>query len=124
MAFIERLPFSYLHVFSFSQRPGTSAADHADQVPAPVIKSRARELRALSDAKSKGFRRSQAGRVLRVLTLRQSQDSSETTPALSSNYLQLQLHRKLAANEWVSVLVSERDDHTVGEVIDVHTCCL
>jgi threonylcarbamoyladenosine tRNA methylthiotransferase MtaB len=124
MAFIERLPFSYLHVFSYSQRPGTRAADYADQVPAPVIKSRARELRALSDAKSKGFRRSQAGRVLRVLTLRQSQDSSETTPALSSNYLQLQLHRKLAANEWVSVLVSERDDHTVGEMIDVHTCCL
>jgi threonylcarbamoyladenosine tRNA methylthiotransferase MtaB len=118
MAFIQRLPFSYLHVFSFSQRPGTRAADLTNQVPAPVIKRRARELRALGEEKARSFRRSQVGRVLRVLTLRQSGASPETTPALSSNYLQLQVHRKLAANQWVHVMMSERDDRTVGEMID------
>jgi len=116
VAFIERLPFSYLHVFSFSQRPGTRAAELPDQVPAPVIKSRARDLRALGDQKARDFRRSQLGRVLSVLTLRQSADLAETTPAISSNYIQLQVRRKLPANEWVDVVVSERENQIVGEV--------
>src|SRR5258706_16055540 len=46
LAFIERLPFTYLHVFSFSQRPGTQAADLPNQAPPPLVNSRARELRA------------------------------------------------------------------------------
>src|SRR4029077_10669397 len=48
LAFIDRLPFTYLHVFSFSKRPGTRAANSTDEVPAAIIHRRARELRALS----------------------------------------------------------------------------
>jgi threonylcarbamoyladenosine tRNA methylthiotransferase MtaB len=116
VAFIKGLPFSYLHVFSFSQRPGTRAADLANQVPAPVVKSRARELRALGEEKMKKFRRSQLGRVLRVLTLRQTHDSADTTPAISSNYLQLQVPQKLPANKWADVLIAERADKIVGDI--------
>src|SRR6202035_2970641 len=94
VAFIERLPFTYWHVFSFSQRPGTRAAELADQVPAQTVKSRGRELRALGEAKAKEFRGSQAGRELRVLTLRRDDDCAETTPALSSNYLQVRVRGK------------------------------
>jgi threonylcarbamoyladenosine tRNA methylthiotransferase MtaB len=68
--FIERLPFTYLHVFSFSKRPGTSAASRTDEVPAAVIHARARQLRALSEAKSAAFYASQSGKELQVLTLR------------------------------------------------------
>jgi len=89
VAFIERLPFSYLHVFSFSQRPGTRAAELPNQVSSGEVKKRARELRALGEAKAREFRRSQAGRMLRVLTLRSP--VAETTPALSSNYLQVRV---------------------------------
>src|SRR6266436_6397373 len=121
VAFIERLPLSYLHVFSFSQRPGTRAADLPNQVPPPLLKSRARELRALGQQKAQEFRRSQLGRVLRVLTLRQSEQSPETTPAISSNYMQLQLSQKLLANEWVNVRVSERENKIVGEIEDLIT---
>jgi len=121
VAFIERLPLSYLHVFSFSQRPGTRAADLPNQVPPPVVKSRARELRTLGEQKAQEFRRSQLGRVLRVLTLRQSEQSPETTPAISSNYMQLQLRRKLPSNEWVNVLIAERENKIVGEIEDVVT---
>jgi threonylcarbamoyladenosine tRNA methylthiotransferase MtaB len=121
LAFIERLPFTYLHVFSFSQRPGTRAADLPNQVPPPLLKSRARELRALGEQKAQEFRRSQLGRVLRVLTLRQSEQSPETTPAISSNYMQLQLRRKLPSNEWVNVLIAERENKIVGEIEDVVT---
>src|SRR5712672_1046739 len=121
VAFIERLPFSYLHVFSFSQRPGTRAAALPNQVPPPVVKTRARELRALGEQKAQEFRRSQLGRVLRVLTLRQSEQSPETTPAISTNYMQLQLRRKLPSNEWVNVLIAERENRIVAEIEDVVT---
>jgi len=48
VALIESLPFTYLHVFSYSQRPGTKAASFPNQVSSAVIKRRARELRALA----------------------------------------------------------------------------
>ena len=124
VAFIERLPFSYLHVFSYSKRPGTRAAEIADQVPAPVVKSRARELRALGDRKIVEFRRSQVGRELRVLTLRNEGRSSEMTPAISSNYLQMSVRGKFAANEWLDVIVAD-DEGLVGEptLSAVQSCC-
>jgi threonylcarbamoyladenosine tRNA methylthiotransferase MtaB len=109
VAFIERLPFSYLHVFSFSKRPGTRAAQLANHLPPTVVKTRARELRASGGEKMKKFRRSQARRMLRVLTLRQTEDSPETTPALSSNYLQMRVPGNFAANEWVDVTVADDD---------------
>jgi threonylcarbamoyladenosine tRNA methylthiotransferase MtaB len=115
VAFIERLPFSYLHVFSYSKRPGTRAAELVDQVAAPVVKQRARELRALGEGKAREFRRSQVRRELRVLTLRDERNSAETTPALSSNYLRVDVQGKFAANEWVNVVISEREEGIVGE---------
>ena len=110
VAFIERLPFSYLHVFSFSQRPGTRAAELPNQVAAPEVKKRARELRALGETKAIEFRRSQAGRMLRVLTLRSP--SQETTPALSSNYLQVRVPGRFSANEWLDVAMTDADGST------------
>src|SRR5712664_2257884 len=119
MAFIKRLPFTYLHVFSFSKRPGTQAAELPNQVPATVIKQRARELRALGDEKAREFRRSQAGRMLRVLTLRANEDSAEATPALSSNYLQVRVRGKFPANEWVDARISQRNGEIVGEPLSL-----
>jgi len=104
LAFIDSLPFSYLHVFSFSKRPGTKAAALSNEVPGAVIKRRARELRALGGSKAAAFRRSQVGRTLRVLTLRSSDDPlSNTTPALSSNYLKLSVQGSYPPNLWVNV---------------------
>src|SRR6516225_5134478 len=82
LEFIESRPFTYLHVFSYSARPGTTAAALANPVPGHIIKGRARELRSLADQKSVAFRRSQLGRTLRVLTLRRDPaDDSQVTPA-------------------------------------------
>ncbi|MCU1240276.1 MAG: hypothetical protein JWO71_1002 [Candidatus Acidoferrum typicum] len=115
VAFIRALPFSYLHVFSFSQRPGTQAAELPNQVPASAIKNRARELRALGDAKAKEFRQSQVGRMLRVLTLRSEPDRAERTPALSSNYLRIGVQGRFAANEWLDVAMTDADA-SIGEL--------
>jgi threonylcarbamoyladenosine tRNA methylthiotransferase MtaB len=106
--FIERLPFTYLHVFSFSKRPGTKAAALTNEVPGATIKRRARELRALSEAKSSAFRQSQLGRTLRVLTLRRDEDETREglTPALSSNYLRVKIRDLLDFNEWTDIRIS------------------
>jgi threonylcarbamoyladenosine tRNA methylthiotransferase MtaB len=109
--FIESLPFTYLHVFSFSKRPGTKAATLSNEVPGFVIKRRARELRALGETKSAAFRQSQIGRTLRVLTLRPDEDpSANTTPALSSNYLRVRIDGALSANLWLDVKVTNAEE--------------
>ena len=120
LAFIERLPFTYLHVFSFSKRPGTKAAALSNEVPGAVIKRRARELRALSEAKASAFRQSQVGRTLRVLTLRRDNSSEvpagDTTPALSSNYLNVRVRGIFLANLWLNCYVSgEGGNYLVGD---------
>src|SRR6266446_3401593 len=119
MAFIERLPFTYLHVFSFSRRPGTKASSLANEVPGIVIKRRARELRALSEKKSAAFRQSQLGRTLRVLTLRPAEDPDpRSTPARSSNYLKVRVHGNHPANSCFDVLISgETETALAGEPI-------
>jgi threonylcarbamoyladenosine tRNA methylthiotransferase MtaB len=108
LAFIERLPFTYLHVFSYSSRPGTRAASLQDHLPSHNIKRRARELRSLGESKSSAFRRSQIGRTLRVLTLHRDEDdvSEGCTPALSSNYLRVRLDGVLDPNEWADARLS------------------
>jgi threonylcarbamoyladenosine tRNA methylthiotransferase MtaB len=122
LGFIERLPFTYLHVFSFSKRPGTKAASLSNEVPGAVIKRRARELRALAEKKATAFRQSQLGRTLRVLTLRRDDSpkvsGADATPTLSSNYLRVGLHGNHPANSWFDALVSaETGTALVGEPI-------
>ncbi|MCB1182931.1 tRNA (N(6)-L-threonylcarbamoyladenosine(37)-C(2))-methylthiotransferase MtaB [bacterium] len=60
---IAELPFSYLHVFRFSPRPGTAAADMPDQVHPETIAARSEILRRLADAKQEEFARALVGTV-------------------------------------------------------------
>jgi threonylcarbamoyladenosine tRNA methylthiotransferase MtaB len=109
--FIAARPFTYLHVFSYSPRPGTKAVSLPGQLPGHIIKTRARELRALADSKSAAFRRAQIGRTLRVLTLRRDPASAPgLTPALSENFLQVCLPVALPPNQFVDATVT-RDDN-------------
>jgi len=126
LAFIERLPFTYLHVFSFSKRPGTKAATLSNEVPGATIKRRARELRALGEAKATAFRHSQVGRNLRVLTLRHEEDlDSRSTPALSSNYLKVRISCAHAANQWLDVCISsEEGNYLLAEPVSLTAIAL
>jgi threonylcarbamoyladenosine tRNA methylthiotransferase MtaB len=83
--FIESLPFTYLHVFTYSERPGTPAAESVDQVPMPVRKERNRVLRDLAAAKNRAFRERMVGRTLSAVVL------AETGIALTENYLKVEL---------------------------------
>ncbi len=96
--FIERLPFTYLHVFSFSERPGTAAASLGDAVPLQTIRERARALRDLAQQKSDAFRAAQAGFTVRALTL--ARGGEGWTEALTGNYLKARIPGRHPANEW------------------------
>jgi len=101
--FLSALPLSYLHVFSFSPRPGTEAAALKGAVPAQTIHRRARELRAIARTKSEEFRTSQVGRKLRALTLGRQEENS--TFAVTGNYLNVRVTGSLPRNRWLEVII-------------------
>jgi threonylcarbamoyladenosine tRNA methylthiotransferase MtaB len=99
-AFIESLPFTYLHVFTYSERPGTPAAAAPDHVPMPVRKERNRILRELAARKNREFRERMVGKKLSVVTLEQA------GMALSSNYLKVELAAPREPNRIVEVEIA------------------
>jgi threonylcarbamoyladenosine tRNA methylthiotransferase MtaB len=84
---IEELPFTYLHVFTFSARPGTPAAIMPDQVPVHVARERNRILRELAAKKKAEFMRSFVDREVEAITLDRESSriagSSENREAVS-----------------------------------------
>ncbi len=102
--FIAQSPFTYLHVFSFSRRPGTAAEHLPNEVPLPLIKQRSKELRALGVLKSAEFREAQARRIHRALTLQTcgKDTAGDWTEVLSGNFLHFQIRGLQPANEWVN----------------------
>ena len=98
--FIEDQPFTYLHLFSFSARPGTAAwALHKQEpVHGEAVKERMARLRALIDDKHRGFKERFVGRPLSVVTLRTDEKATRTTRAISDNFLSFELDGSLAPN--------------------------
>ncbi|HKW74565.1 MAG TPA: tRNA (N(6)-L-threonylcarbamoyladenosine(37)-C(2))-methylthiotransferase MtaB [Terriglobales bacterium] len=101
--FIERVPFTYLHVFTYSSRPGTASAAMADQVPVHIARERNRVLRELAAEKNLAFRRSFIGQTLHVITL--TGGNSDITEALSDNYLKVRIAGRLPTNETLLVRI-------------------
>ncbi len=106
--FIESLPFTYLHVFTYSERPGTPAAT-ALQVPVRLRRDRNKILRDIAAAKNLAFRASMVGRTLSAVTI------DDGRIALSSNYLKVELTAQREANRLIDVVVSGTGQGTVRE---------
>ena len=64
---VERLPFTYLHVFPFSARPGTAAERLGPPAPASVRERRASELRELAARKAESYRARRVGSLADVV---------------------------------------------------------
>jgi len=89
-ALVEALPFSYLHVFSYSDRRGTEAArGTAPRVASVTIRQRTTRLRSLGASKQAAFRRAQLGRELPVLVLERREREAGRLVGLTDNYLEL-----------------------------------
>ncbi|WP_263358705.1 tRNA (N(6)-L-threonylcarbamoyladenosine(37)-C(2))-methylthiotransferase MtaB [Acidicapsa ligni] len=104
---IAELPFTYLHLFPFSPRPGTRGWDlHRESPVAPqIVDERMAILRALAASKMHSFRANLIGRTLPAITLNTAPDlaAKGRTSALTDNYLPVELAQSLPANQLVNV---------------------
>jgi threonylcarbamoyladenosine tRNA methylthiotransferase MtaB len=84
---LQGLPAGYLHVFPYSRRSGTPAADFAGQVAEPVKKKRALKLRQLSDEKRRLFYASHAGAIVPVLVENRRHTKTGLLRGIARNYM-------------------------------------
>ncbi len=129
---IKDLPFTYLHVFTYSARPGTPAADMPNQVPVHIARERNRILRDLAEEKKRAFMCSFIGRTVDAIALGRSEQPGEGTPdregthtdtsdkrdsrfteALTDNYLKLHLKGCYESNRWIKAEVKAVEGSTL-----------
>jgi threonylcarbamoyladenosine tRNA methylthiotransferase MtaB len=120
LALVDALPFSYLHVFAYSDRKGTEAARRPGHVPAAVIRERSQRLRRLGREKSHAFRGALVGRARQVLVLDAPDRPTGLLAGLTSNYVEVLfpgpegLGRRMATVEITEV----RGDRTYGRLVE------
>ena len=100
---LEELPLTHLHVFPYSDRPGTDASRLFPKVDGRLVRERARIVRDIGERKSRRFKASQVGRCLRALTVDDGQS------VVTGNYLKLRLSTSVGRNQWVDVRVESAD---------------
>jgi threonylcarbamoyladenosine tRNA methylthiotransferase MtaB len=119
LSLVEASPLTYLHVFGYSDRPGTRAAAMGPKVPPEVIKVRSERLRSLGARKKAAFRATVAGsaQVALVLDERASDGRMvgltgnyvkvlvEGATTLVNRFVRVRLERSLEDGRWESTLI-------------------
>ncbi|HVY13711.1 MAG TPA: tRNA (N(6)-L-threonylcarbamoyladenosine(37)-C(2))-methylthiotransferase MtaB [Rhodopila sp.] len=105
LRFVQDAAVPYLHVFPYSERPGTPAA-RMPQVPKPVRKERAAILRAAGDAQAYAYLRSMIGTTISLLT------ETEVT-GHSEHFAVTSLTAPVPSNRLVSAVVRDVRDTTL-----------
>ena len=93
------LPLTHLHVFPYSDRPGTAASTMPDKVDGATIRERGQRLRAIGHDMATRFRRSQAGTTRRALTV------DDGLSAVTDNYLKVRLPQPHPRNQWIQARI-------------------
>ena len=89
LSFIDSLPISYLHVFTYSDRPGTAALKLGEKIPIPVRHEHTARLLELSEKKHKEFISSQLSKVRPVLWESTPHSNNQTMQGWTDNYIRL-----------------------------------
>jgi threonylcarbamoyladenosine tRNA methylthiotransferase MtaB len=98
-ALLRDLPLTHLHVFPYSDRPGTEASAMPSKVDGTATRERGRQIRAIGAEMARRFRESQVGTTRRALTV------DDGWSAVTENYLKVRLQEQRARNEWVHIVV-------------------
>ncbi len=85
--YLNELPISYLHVFTYSERAKTTAKKMADAVPVNIRRERSRQLQILSEKKRRAFYETQLGKTESVLF--EAEESGGIMNGFSSNYVKV-----------------------------------
>ncbi|MGE5244482.1 MAG: MiaB/RimO family radical SAM methylthiotransferase [Betaproteobacteria bacterium] len=108
-SYLERSPLTHVHVFPYSDRPGTPASRMGDRAPGAVVRERAKRIRDISARLTARFREAQVGMVHRGLTL------EDGSLVVTGNYLKVRIPPGLARNAWVDVRITRGGDPLIGE---------
>jgi len=104
--FLNELPVSYLHVFTYSERPNTKALEIKDVVPVAERKKRSKMLRILSEKKKRFFYEEQKGQERPVLF--ESREKNGRLEGFTDNYVSVSVpYDSALINEIVSVDLAE-----------------
>jgi threonylcarbamoyladenosine tRNA methylthiotransferase MtaB len=118
--FIANLPVSYLHVFTYSERPGTPAAEMKEQVPKDERRRRTNTLRILSARKKYQFYLEMLGSEQKVLF--EHRDDDGTIKGFTSNYIRVvtnsndELTNKFADFK----LIELKNEFVTGEILKIY----
>ena len=121
VAVVKDLPLAYLHVFSFSDRPGTAAVRLPNHVPVQAIKARSRKLAELSRVKRLAFYQRYVGRQVKVLF--ETQNQHEMWTGLTDNYVRVGVRASgELSNSFKSVVITGISDGlAVGQLREQQT---
>ncbi len=112
--FVEGLSVTYLHVFNYSRRPGTAAADMPGQVDPETRRARSCEMRSLGAGKALEFRRRNLGRVMSVLVESTRDKETGMLKGLTGNYIRVLLEGgDSLMNRYVSARLERLQDGLV-----------
>jgi threonylcarbamoyladenosine tRNA methylthiotransferase MtaB len=109
--FLAASPLTHVHVFPYSDRPGTDASEMNGKVHGTVIRERAARLREISRYLSRRFHQAQHGAIRPALTI----DDGAT--AVTDNFLKVRIEAGRVRNEWIQVRVSVDGDQLIGLVV-------
>ena len=101
--YLERSPLTHVHVFPYSDRPGTPATAMRERPAGLVVRERARRVREISARLTTAFRESQIGSVHRALTL------EDGSLVVTGNYLKVRIPPGRARNQWIDVRITGAD---------------
>ena len=111
LAYLRESPLTYLHVFPYSDRPGTEATRMPRKVPGPVIRERGRAVRAAGAELAAAFRASQLGKVRSGLT------TEGGSVVVTDNYLKVRVPKGLRDNRRVRVRITGAGESVTGVVV-------
>jgi threonylcarbamoyladenosine tRNA methylthiotransferase MtaB len=105
--YLERSPLTHLHVFPYSDRPGTEASKMAtERIAGAIVRERGARIRDVGHALAQRFRASQVGTTHDALTL------EDGSVAVTGNYLKVRIPPGCVRNEWVRVRVKAAEPLT------------
>jgi threonylcarbamoyladenosine tRNA methylthiotransferase MtaB len=101
ISLVERIGFSYAHLFRFSPRPGTAAASFPDTVPEAVKTGRSERLRSSIENSRERFVQTQRGRAHRIIV-----EQGNPLRGVTSNFLSVEGQSFSALhNSWIDVII-------------------
>jgi threonylcarbamoyladenosine tRNA methylthiotransferase MtaB len=118
LSFVEKMQFARIHVFKYSARPGTAAAEMPHQVPYAEKKRRSEAMLKLARESSQRFSRRFLGRRMEVLWEKPDQDDKRIWSGLTDNYIRVtaRSERDLANTITSTKLVGLVEGGVRGEV--------